>query len=253
MLATVFISYAREDQPTAMRLYDDLRASRCVEPWLDQRCLIPGQDWALEVLTAIRRSDYFLALLSPASVSKQGYVQKEMREAISVLDQLPPGKIYLIPCRLEDCSPHFDCLSSLHWVDFFPEYSAGLTYLLRALCPEDDSGQASPALPPSPGDRILLNLDARGEISLKRVRRSLSRLPKGEYILVVCSRRPRRVVERQILAQLVGAQHWSRNKLSIMPLAEFQEKFGTSIGGKLLPFVTTRYFTWDPAFPEQWW
>jgi hypothetical protein len=41
--ARVFISYAREDQEIAKRLYEDLKRTG-VEPWIDCHELIPGQD-----------------------------------------------------------------------------------------------------------------------------------------------------------------------------------------------------------------
>ena len=44
-----------------------------------------------------------IACLSKNSISKRGYVQKELKEAISVLDEIPEDAIYIIPIRIDGC------------------------------------------------------------------------------------------------------------------------------------------------------
>ncbi len=94
----VFISYAREDKTMAQQLFHDLRKNG-VDPWLDDENLLPGQHWELEIGKAIKNCDYFLALLSSQSVSKQGYVQKELKTALDILGECPKSRIFLIPAR----------------------------------------------------------------------------------------------------------------------------------------------------------
>jgi TIR domain len=43
-MSSVFISYVREDQPTAIRLYQDLK-SLGADPWIDKYDLVGGQGW----------------------------------------------------------------------------------------------------------------------------------------------------------------------------------------------------------------
>jgi hypothetical protein len=74
----VFISYAREDI--------------VFDPWFDKESLLLGDEWRIAIVTAIKKCDYFLALLSSNSVQKSGFVQKELREALSALEELPEGK-----------------------------------------------------------------------------------------------------------------------------------------------------------------
>jgi MoxR-like ATPase len=128
----VFISYAREDAGFARRLYDDL-ARHGHAPWLDRELLLPGQNWRLVIQDAIRQSALFLALLSARSVSKAGYVQKEMRQALDVLEEMPPGTVYVVPTRIEDCEPAHDVLRDLHWVDLFPSYDDGFRRILQVI------------------------------------------------------------------------------------------------------------------------
>jgi hypothetical protein len=111
----VFISYAREDQAQASNLYRALQR-RGHEPWMDKQGLIPGQEWESVIRKAIGRADYFVALMSSKSVTKRGFIQKEIRFALDVLGEIPPGRIFFIPARLEPCDVP-DIIRHLHWVD----------------------------------------------------------------------------------------------------------------------------------------
>lgn len=112
---TIFISYAREDEKKAAEVYDAL-IDRGHMPWMDKKELIAGQDWKLKIRKAIEQSQYFIALMSEQSVTKRGFVQKELRFALDVLGEIPPGQIYFIPVRLEICEVP-DAIRSLHWID----------------------------------------------------------------------------------------------------------------------------------------
>lgn len=112
---SVFLSYATEDEKKASSVYDAL-IKRGHHPWMDKRDLIAGQDWEAEIRKAIRKSESFVALMSNRSVNKRGFVQKEIRFALDVLDEIPPGQIYFIPVRLEPCEVP-DAIRNLHWTD----------------------------------------------------------------------------------------------------------------------------------------
>jgi hypothetical protein len=130
----VFISYAREDFETAKRLYDDLQQVG-LSPWIDSEDILPGQNWEYAINEAIRSSNYFLVLLSLHSVSKKGYVQKELRKALDILDEIPPDEIFIVPVRLDECEPLHERLRGLNWVDIFPSYKVALETILRAIMP----------------------------------------------------------------------------------------------------------------------
>lgn len=55
------------------------------------------------IQNAILSGSHFVALLSTRSVSKQGYVRKEPREAINMLEEIPETDIFLIPVRTGKC------------------------------------------------------------------------------------------------------------------------------------------------------
>jgi hypothetical protein len=129
---TIFISYAREDASRAERLYMDLRKSN-VDAWLDTKCLLPGQNWKKEISKAIRSSAYFLALISERSINKRGVVQKELKQALEVLQEVPSHHIFLIPVRLDNTTPEDEELQNLNWVDLYPSYQKRINRILDVL------------------------------------------------------------------------------------------------------------------------
>jgi formylglycine-generating enzyme required for sulfatase activity len=115
----VFLCHASQDKPSVRGLYQRLAAESWIEPWLDEESLLPGQDFDLEIYKATRDADAIIICLSKVSVVREGYVNKEIRRALDIADEKPEGTIYVIPLRLDDCSPSFERLKQLHWADYF--------------------------------------------------------------------------------------------------------------------------------------
>jgi formylglycine-generating enzyme required for sulfatase activity len=115
----VFLCHATQDKPAVRELHKRLAAEKWIEPWLDEESLLPGQDVDREIYKAVRDSDAIIICLSKISVAKEGYLNKEIRRALDAADEKPEGAIYIIPLRLDDCSPSFEGLKKLHWVDYF--------------------------------------------------------------------------------------------------------------------------------------
>jgi len=137
-MGKVFISYAHEDQDYAKKLYYDLR-NRGVDAWIDIEDLLPGENWKYTINQTIKNCTHFLALLSFNSINKKGFVQKELKTAINLLDEIPDNEIYLIPIRLDDCIPVNELLHNLNWLDLYSSYDEGLNKLLMVLSPDDNS------------------------------------------------------------------------------------------------------------------
>ncbi len=130
-MTNVFISYAREDEKTALKIYEKL-VSEGFSVWMDKKNLLPGQDWKTEIEKAIRGSDIFIAFLSNHSVNKTGFVQAELKRALDVADLMPEGKIFIIPVRLDECQVPYK-LQSLQWVNYFePESKKNLFKAIRS-------------------------------------------------------------------------------------------------------------------------
>ena len=113
----VFLCYASDDRSTVLKLYERLQ-DEGINPWLDKRKLLGGQDWNLEIKKAIKGSDIILVCLSDKSVSKAGFIQKEIKYALDVADEQPEGAIYLVPLKLENCDVP-SRLKHLQWIDYF--------------------------------------------------------------------------------------------------------------------------------------
>lgn len=113
----VFLCHSKGDKSKVRKLYKRLIVDG-FDAWLDDEKLMPGQDWDFEIQKAVRNADTVIVFLSKDSVTKEGYIQKEISFALDVASEKPEGTIFLIPARMEDCEvPHR--LSKYQWVDLF--------------------------------------------------------------------------------------------------------------------------------------
>jgi hypothetical protein len=126
---TIFLSYAREDRARVEQVYDSLKGEG-FNPWLDTRDIMAGEAWSEVIGQSIRSADCMLVFISRHSVSKRGYVQREIKAALSELAELPDGAMFLIPVRLDDSEPP-ETLRHLHYIDLFEP--TGWNNLLKAL------------------------------------------------------------------------------------------------------------------------
>jgi hypothetical protein len=125
-----FICHASQDKSAVRKLYGLLKGQSWIDAWLDEERILGGQVWDFEIRKAVRASDVVLVCLSHTSITKDGYVQKEIRLALDIADEKPEGTIYLIPLRLERCSVP-ERLSRWQWIDYFRK--EGLIRLLDSL------------------------------------------------------------------------------------------------------------------------
>jgi tetratricopeptide (TPR) repeat protein len=128
----VFISYADEDVQHAARLYEILETAG-LKPWMKNRSLLAGQNKNIEIRKAIENSKYFIALFSSTSVEERGYIQKELKFALDVLDKLPEGKVFILPIKLDKCEIPYETLRDIESADLFPNWNQGLDKILRSL------------------------------------------------------------------------------------------------------------------------
>ena len=98
---TIFLAHASEDKALVWDICKQLK-SEGFEPWLDEDSLMPGDNWDERIKEAIRMSRFFMPCISKKSVKKNGYVQRELRMALSEFEKKAPDSIYLIPALLDD-------------------------------------------------------------------------------------------------------------------------------------------------------
>jgi len=100
--AQIFLCYARPDFDQAIAVYARLESNGLL-PWIDKKCLKPGDVWEKKIPAAIRSSAFVLVLLTKNSISKRGYLQKEIKEALDIQDEQLDQDRYVVPVRLEEC------------------------------------------------------------------------------------------------------------------------------------------------------
>jgi hypothetical protein len=122
----VFLCHSSTDRSTVRQLCVDLKRDG-YDPWLDDE-ILAREDWEEGFRNAIDSADAILVCLSPSSVNKDGYLQREIRLVLDESDEKPEGMI--IPVRLQECEVPYR-LRHLQWIDLFEEH--GYSRLRRAL------------------------------------------------------------------------------------------------------------------------
>lgn len=84
----------------------------------------------MEIARALDETDLILLCLSKSSVTREGYVQKEMRLALDRALEIPQGEIFLIPARFEEVELPYS-LRDYQWVDLYTD--GGRKKLLKSL------------------------------------------------------------------------------------------------------------------------
>lgn len=129
----VFLSYASQDGPAVQELYTALRTETWIDPWVDRAKILPGADWRLVIEKAVEEADVVIVCLSTQSLTKEGFVQQELRYATRIAEEKPEQTVFLIPLRLDNCIiPRW--FRHIQWIDYFGAekinaYSSLLTVL----------------------------------------------------------------------------------------------------------------------------
>lgn len=141
MKKTIFLSYAKEDIGFVEKLYERLTEMH-FDVWVDFMRLRPGDNWKAKIAEGIAECRYFMAVVSRNSTSKVGYVQKELKEGLAILDLHPESSIFLIPIRIDETIPASRQLQDLQWVDMFPDFDLSFIKLLKSFDLQPGSGVA---------------------------------------------------------------------------------------------------------------
>ena len=128
----IFISYAREDYRVVRQIYDRLKAAG-YKPWMDKVDLLAGAAFDKAIPKVLRESDLFIVCLSPHSVTKRSFIQREINLALDILEEKLGDDLYIFPVRLAECVAP-DRIAKFNWTDLFgDDHEEEWEKLLRSL------------------------------------------------------------------------------------------------------------------------
>jgi formylglycine-generating enzyme required for sulfatase activity len=134
----VFLYHAASDRIAARDLYLRL-ISDGVDAWLVKERLLPGQDWKEEIQKAVTEAEAVVVCVS-RGFDQLEFRQKDVRAAFdSTIGELD-GEVFIVPVRLEECSPP-ENLRKWQGIDLFEE--AGYEKLISSLQAKADQIGAS--------------------------------------------------------------------------------------------------------------
>ena len=134
---SVFLCHSPADKAVIRELYERLLKHSWIDPWLDEKKLLPGQDKNSEIKKAVQTANIVIVGLSKTSIAEEGNVQREYKYALDATLEKPGGTIFIIPLILEDLNG-VDVpkdLKPLHCEDYFPKKRRTMAFdrLLQSL------------------------------------------------------------------------------------------------------------------------
>jgi hypothetical protein len=150
MSASVFISYASQDQKVANTLCKALEG-RGFSCWIASRNIAPGENFQIAIVRAIRSAKIMLLVFTGNSNNSD-----EMAKELALASQ---SKLIVVPLLIDDVRPN-DAFSyefaTRQWIDFFSDWETAIEQLAHrisvALATEAPAAQpaAVEAAPPIP-------------------------------------------------------------------------------------------------------
>jgi TIR domain len=239
----VFISYVREDAGPIDDLCRTLDAAG-IPYWRDVKDLWPGDQWKAVIRDAIRSGALvFLACFSQQSPARaKSYQNEELNLAVEEMRQMPPGRAWLIPVRLDDGPvPGWEIrpgltLADLNRVDLFgteiPAQSARLATTITRLMGEagpDAETIAAAVEEATAGQRVDLLRRATKEMLLDPSKRiQLDELVSRELVRVLNVMRDRDKFPLEVPSQN-PEDHWAQGARSAEDYAALLEPLLASI------------------------
>jgi hypothetical protein len=142
MSAGIFISFASEDQRVANTLCQALE-SRGFKCWISSRDILPGENFQIAIVRAIRKAKMMLLVFTANSNASD-----EMSKELALASQ---QKLMVVPLRVEDVAPN-DAFAyefaTRQWIDFFADWETAINQLCvrigNAMPPEPDEVPVAP-------------------------------------------------------------------------------------------------------------
>lgn len=112
----IFLSYTTADRSRVAPWYEFLKRQGH-NAWMDKEQLIGGQQWDYEIRRALNSAALIVIFISNNSVNRRGYVQREIRLALTKLEEKLASDIYIVPVLLDPDAARPELLSDLQFLD----------------------------------------------------------------------------------------------------------------------------------------
>jgi len=142
MDASIFISFASQDRKVASTMCKALE-SRGFKCWLSSRDILPGENFQVAIVRAIRKAKILLLVFTANSNGSE-----EMTKELALASQ---EKLIVVPLRIEDVAPSEAFtyeFATRQWIDFFADWELAIDQLSERLALALPS--EGPALAPAP-------------------------------------------------------------------------------------------------------
>jgi hypothetical protein len=127
MSANIFISFAGQDLKVAFTLCKALE-SRGFKCWISSRDILPGENFQVAIVRAIRTAKMMLLVFTGNSNNSE-----EMTKELALASQ---HKLIVVPLRIEDVAPN-DAFAyefaTRQWIDFFADWETAINQLAERI------------------------------------------------------------------------------------------------------------------------
>jgi len=113
----IFLAHAKEDEAVTESIYERLK-NIGYTPWMDIKDIPGGVNWDFEIQKNFNAANIIILILSNVSISKNGYIRREINDAIEKLRYYKQDDIFIIPLRIDDCEVPDFISSKLQFIDF---------------------------------------------------------------------------------------------------------------------------------------
>ncbi|WP_313039803.1 TIR domain-containing protein [Sphingobium yanoikuyae] len=207
---SVFISYAAQDRATAQLLALRLQDAG-LAVWLDTD-IQPGDRWQDVVDRKLQSSDYFIALISAASVNSEHFHNEVMRR--DFVRGMSDRSIPIIPILLDDVEVPLQ-MRDLLYLDFRADPRSAMEKLVETLAPTIDIDFST--LSPDRFEDLVADL----LLSLGHEPQREARFHGREFDIRISFERPDPFGGSTPEEWLIEVKHYSAGRLSVAVMTEF--------------------------------
>lgn len=113
----IFLAHAKEDETITEELYEKLQQNGYT-PWMDIKDIPAGVNWEFEIQKNFSTANIIILILSAISIEKNGYIRREINEALEKLKYHKPDDIIVIPLLVDDSKVPNYIASKIQFIDF---------------------------------------------------------------------------------------------------------------------------------------